>query len=144
MRQHIYLYLFIFLLALWSPARAQQGQSDVGNFYPVLREHASQQNSQLSYLKKGSKSEKKWRKEARAKLQELLSYNPTPAPLNSKVLSTTKRNGYTQYLVRYNINAQQQTEAFLLIPDNLTKPAPAVIALHDHGGFTFLGRKNTA
>jgi dienelactone hydrolase len=127
------------LLAI--PAVGQEQKSDVGNFYPLLQAHAEQQNRQLAYQKKGRKSDKQWRKKARAKLTELLAYQPAAVPLQSEVLSQTQREGYTQYLVRYNITALQKTEAILLIPDNLTKPAPAVIALHDHGGFYFFGKE---
>ncbi|MBF9255047.1 dienelactone hydrolase family protein [Pontibacter sp. 172403-2] len=122
-------------------AFAQQPTSDVGNFYPLLDAYAGKHNSSLSYLAKDWKSDKKWRRTARAQLNELLAYHPGPAPLNTQILKTTKRHGYTQYLVRYNLNALQQTEAYLLIPDNLKKPAPAIIALHDHGGFYFFGKE---
>ncbi|MFD3000691.1 dienelactone hydrolase family protein [Pontibacter toksunensis] len=122
-------------------AYAQQPASDVGNFYPLLDAYSSKNNSRLSYLSRNWRSVEKWRKTAKAQLNELLAFNPEPAPLNSEILSTIKRDGYTQYLVRYNVNALQKTEAFLLVPDNLTKPAPAVIALHDHGGFYFFGKE---
>lgn len=120
---------------------AQQQTSDVGNFYPMLQAYASKGQPRLSYLAKDWKNTEKWRKAGREALEELMAFNPEPAPLNTQVLSTTKRAGYTQYLVRYNLNALQQTEAFLLIPDNLQKPAPAVIALHDHGGFYYFGKE---
>lgn len=135
------LYLLSFLLACRLPAQSQNQTADTGNFYPVLRDHASQQNSRLSYMNSKHRNTEKWRKEAKGKLQELLAYNPEPVPLQSEVISTTKREGYTQYLVRYNVSAHQKTEAYLLIPHNLTKPAPAVIALHDHGGFYFFGKE---
>jgi dienelactone hydrolase len=123
------------------PSNAQQTASDIGNFYPLLNAYASKDNSSLSYLSRDWRSVEKWRKAAKVQLNELLAFNPEPAPLNAEVLSTTKREGYTQYLVRYNVNALQITEAFLLVPDNLTKPAPAVIALHDHGGFYYFGKE---
>ncbi|EJF10982.1 dienelactone hydrolase family protein [Pontibacter sp. BAB1700] len=132
-------YLWVWLMLLAATVDAQK--SDVGNFYPLLQSHASKNNSSLSFLNSKHRNAEKWRKEAKGKLQELLAYNPEPVPLQSEVISTTKRDGYTQYLVRYNVNAHQHTEAFLLIPDNLTKPAPAVIALHDHGGFYFFGKE---
>ncbi|AKD05679.1 hypothetical protein PKOR_12200 [Pontibacter korlensis] len=122
-------------------AFAQQVKSDVANFYSLLNGYSSKSNASLSYLSKEPKNTEKWRKSARAKLHELLAFDPEPAPLNTKVLSTTKRDGYTQHLVRYNVNNLQKTEAFLLVPDNITKPAPAVIALHDHGGFYFYGKE---
>jgi dienelactone hydrolase len=34
--------------------------------------------------------------------------------------------------------------AFVLVPKGLTKPAPAVVVLHDHGGFYFWGREKVA
>ncbi|WP_018479488.1 dienelactone hydrolase family protein [Pontibacter roseus] len=129
-------------LLWWGSAASAQGQSsDVGNFYPVLDAYASKHNSSLSYLNSTHRNTEKWRRVAKTKLHELLAFDPEPAPLQTEVLSTTKREGYTQYLVRYNVNALQKTEAFLLIPDNLTQPAPAVIALHDHGGFYFYGKE---
>ncbi|RDV15307.1 hypothetical protein DXT99_09575 [Pontibacter diazotrophicus] len=133
---------FASLCCVSSTLQAQeQPKSDVGNFYPLLDAYSSKNNSRLSYLSRNWRSVEKWRKTAKTKLNELLAFNPEPAPLNSEILSTTKREGYTQYLVRYNVNALQKTEAFLLVPDNITKPAPAVIALHDHGGFYFFGKE---
>ncbi|GAB3198200.1 dienelactone hydrolase [Pontibacter aydingkolensis] len=133
--------IVILLLKLSITSFAQQAISDVGNFYPVLDTYAAKDNSSLSYLAKDRKKTEKWRRKAKAKLHELLAFDPEPAPLDPQILETTKRDGYTQYLVKYNLNALQQTEAYLLIPDNLTKPAPAVIALHDHGGFYFYGKE---
>ncbi|PRY10905.1 alpha/beta hydrolase family protein [Pontibacter ummariensis] len=131
-----------FMLALACRAGyAQQVTSDVANFYPLLDAYAGKRSPSLSYLAKDWKHTEKWRKVGRAKLQELLAFEPEKAPLNTEILSTTKRDGYTQYLVRYNLNALQKTEAFLLVPDNLTKPTPAVIALHDHGGFYYFGKE---
>ncbi|WP_076671697.1 dienelactone hydrolase family protein [Pontibacter indicus] len=132
-------YLWVWLMLVAATADAQK--SDVGNFYPLLQSHAAERNSSLSFLNSKHRNTEKWRREAKGKLQELLAYNPAPVPLESQVVSTTKRDGYTQHLVRYNVSAHQQTEAYLLIPDNLSKPAPAVIALHDHGGFYFFGKE---
>ena len=129
-----------FLFCIYSAA-AQDITSEVGSYYPILKAYSSKNNSSLSYLKQEPKNIDKWRKAARAKMMELLAFHPEPAPLLTEILSTTKRDGYTQYLVRYNVNSLQKTEAFLLIPDNLKKPAPAVIALHDHGGFYFYGKE---
>ena len=131
---------FILILVGFS-AFAQNQTSDIGNFYPFLKNYTAQGQANLSYLAKDWRNVEEWRKTAKAKLHELLAFQPTLAPLNSEILSKTKREGYTQYLVRYNVNALQKTEAFLLIPDNLKKPAPAVIALHDHGGFYYYGKE---
>jgi dienelactone hydrolase len=133
--------LLVFLLLSGFAGFGQQAASDIGNFYPFLDAYSHQQHGSMSYLSKDWGEVEQWRTAAKAKMQELLAFKPAPAPLHPEVLSTTKRAGYTQYLVRYSVNAGQKTEAFLLIPDNLKQRAPAVIALHDHGGFYFFGKE---
>jgi len=119
----------------------QDDTSDVGNFYPFLKKYSINHNNKLSFLSKDRNDTDSWRTDARSKMAQLLGFYPEPASLNPEVLDTINRRGYTQYLVRYNLNALQQTDAYLLIPDNLEAPAPAVIALHDHGGFYFYGKE---
>lgn len=119
----------------------QDDTSDIGNFYPFLDSYSNDNRNRLSYLSRDWPDADSWKEEARSKLVELLAFHPEPAPLNTEIVSTNPRQGYTQYLVRYNLNSLQQTEAYLLIPDNLNEPAPAVIALHDHGGFYYFGKE---
>lgn len=122
-------------------ALSQDTPSHVGNYYLFLHAHSKGNNSALSFLQKEWDSVEVWRAEAREKLEEMLAFKPQSLPLNTIFLDTIKRQGYTQYLVKYNLNSLQETEAFLLIPDNLQAPAPAVIALHDHGGFYYFGKE---
>lgn len=139
---HIPTLVILISLGLMMPqeSRAQDSTSDVGNFYPFLKDYSSGHQFSLSFFSEGRDVES-WRAEARSKLDELLAFRPESSPLNAKILDSTKRQGYTQYLVRYNLHAHQKTEAFLLVPDNLEAPAPAVIALHDHGGFYYYGKE---
>ncbi|MDR8392725.1 dienelactone hydrolase family protein [Aliifodinibius sp. S!AR15-10] len=123
------------------PCQAQDQISDVGNFYPFLDTYSQNHRNSMSFLSKDWKNTETWRSQARAKMNELLAFNPESAPLNTEILETEHRDGYTQYLVRYNLNTLQKTEAYLLIPDNLEEPAPAVVALHDHGGFYYFGKE---
>jgi dienelactone hydrolase len=133
--------LFALLVLSSFTGFAQQAVSDIGNFYPFLEAYTKKHTPSLSYLARDWQDVEQWRTTAKAKLHELLAFNPAPAPLEAEVLSTTKREGYTQYLVRYRVNALQKTEAYLLVPARLKKRAPAVIALHDHGGFYFFGKE---
>ncbi|MFH5832214.1 dienelactone hydrolase family protein [Halalkalibaculum sp. DA384] len=128
-------------MAATSRSTAQDGSSDVGNFYPLLKEYSAQHRNSLSFLAKDWTSRETWRSTARSRMETLLAFDPEPAPLDTEVLQKNQREGYTQYLVRYNVNAYQKTEAYLLIPDNLEAPAPAVVALHDHGGFYYYGKE---
>lgn len=120
---------------------AQTGINDLGQFYPELQEYANSRSMVLSYLAKDWPEPEQWRVQGRAKMMELLGYVPEPVPLNPVILEETKKSGYTRYKVQYSLTQYRKTEAYLLIPDGLTKPAPAVIALHDHGGFYYYGKE---
>ncbi len=120
---------------------AQNNQYDAGQFYRELQEYADGEPMRLSYLSGEWPELEQWRILGRAKMQELLSYTPEPAPLNAEITGKAKKDGYTRYTVRYSITPYRTTEAFLLIPDGLTEPAPAVIAMHDHGGFYYFGKE---
>ena len=120
---------------------AQQVKPDTGNLYPMLQDYADRSALSLSYLSRDWPDLEQWRIRGRAKMQELLSYETDAAPLDPEVLDTLKFDGHTRYHVRYTIAPGRQTEAFLLIPNGLKKPAPAVLALHDHGGFYYFGKE---
>ncbi len=133
--------LSIIFLMSSSSCNAQQRTSDIGNFYPFLKKYSANNSNSLSYLSADWEDTSAWREQARSTMEELLAFNPEPAPLDMEILETNQRDGYTQYLIRYNLNVLQKTEAYLLIPDNIEQPAPAVIALHDHGGFYYFGKE---
>ncbi|MCX5770106.1 MAG: dienelactone hydrolase family protein [Candidatus Hydrogenedentes bacterium] len=118
-----------------------QTKSHVGNLYPFLQEYADQQTHKLSYLSGDWKDLDAWRKAGREKMWELLAYEPQEASPEAELIGEVKKEGYTRYHVRYAVTANRKTEAFLLIPDNLKGPVPAVIALHDHGGFYYYGKE---
>jgi dienelactone hydrolase len=120
---------------------AQTAKFDMGQHFPEFQEYATGRYLSLSYLSKDWPELEPWRILARAKMFELLGYMPEPVPLSPEILEKTKKDGYTRYKVRYSVTPYRKTEAYLLIPDGLTKPAPAVIALHDHGGFYYYGKE---
>lgn len=120
---------------------AREPESDVGNFYPMLDEYAGRSTFPLSYLAQDWPDAGAWRTLGRERMHELLAYNPEPAEPNAEILETVQKAGYTRYLVRYTISAGRTTDAFLLIPDGLEGPAPAVVALHCHGGFYYCGKE---
>ncbi len=116
--------------------------SDVGDYFGFLNRYAEKHSNAISYLTGNWPDREIWSKQGREKMAELLNYHPDPAPApNAEVLETAKKAGYTRYLVRYSITADRKTEAFLLVPDGLAKPAPAVVALHCHSGFYYYGKE---
>jgi dienelactone hydrolase len=124
-----------------APGDAESMKSHVGNMYPFLKAYADQSPLSLSYLSREWPDAEAWRNQGRAKMSELLAYAPAPAPRTPVILKTVKMAGYTRHLIRYPVTSDRTTEAFLLIPDGLKAPAPAVVALHDHGGFYYYGKE---
>ena len=115
--------------------------ADVGQFYPWLQEQADSQPMSLSYLAREWPDRDEWAISGRAKMRELLAYEQSAGPLNAETLNVTRKENYTRYRIRYSVTPNRETEAFLLVPRGLEKPAPAVIAIHDHGGFYYFGKE---
>ncbi|MCC6733547.1 MAG: dienelactone hydrolase family protein [Candidatus Omnitrophica bacterium] len=140
-------FLACFTLFIQAALETSAGQeiepmkSDVGSCYPFLKSLADHSPLSLSLLTCPWGDLEKWRTEGRARMFELLEYNPPPVPFEAVVLESRQKDGYTRQLVRYAVAPGRWTEAFLLIPDGLKGPAPAVIALHDHGGYYYYGKE---
>lgn len=133
--------MLLLLPLVLSAGESQTIRSDVGNYFPFLDAYAGQSSYPLSYLSGNWASAEEWRTQGRKKMRELLTYEPQAAPQDAEILETVKQPGFTRYLVRYSITADRRTDAYLLIPDGLTKPAPAVLALHCHSGHYYFGKE---
>ncbi len=133
--------LLVLLLTISGTALAEALKSHVGNFYPFLKAYAGRSEFALSFLSRDWPDPDTWRAQGRAKMRELLAYEAAPAPRDAEILATVKEPGYTRHHVRYSVTADRKTEAFLLVPAGLKGRAPAVVAIHDHGGFYYFGKE---
>jgi hypothetical protein len=75
----------------------------------------------------------------RNKVHELLHYYPKIEPLQPITLEKKDRGLYIEEEVSYQTAKHVRVRAKLLIPKTSEKQLPAVIALHDHGGFYYFG-----
>lgn len=82
----------------------------------------------------------------RRRLLSLLPYHPSPVPFRPQLLQEEQFENYTRKTYRLQINPDSTTEAFLYLPRGASKknPAPALIALHEHGGNLLLGKMKLA
>ena len=62
-------------------------------------------------------------------------------PLDLKVHATVKRDGYEIRVISFAGAAHYRVPAFLLVPSGGAARRPAVVALHDHGGWFFHGKE---
>lgn len=122
-------------------ATAQPSQSDVGSLFPFIESQARRKDFPLSFLNPAFQSQAEWKKQARGKLLDLLHYHPPKCPPKAEVVEKRDEGDYIREKIYFNTTPDIRVPAFVLIPKNLKKPAPAIVALHDHGGFYFWGKE---
>ncbi len=115
--------------------------SDVGSLFPFIRSQAVQSDFPLSFLRPEFSQIPAWKQAARGKLLELLHYAPPPCDPRPEVIETLDRGDYLQEKIYFNTTPHIRVPAQVLIPKNVPLPAPAIVALHDHGGFYFWGKE---
>jgi dienelactone hydrolase len=129
-------------------AAAGQGQtpppaedSDIGSLYPFVESQTTKGEFPLSFLQKEFSDVRAWKAKARGRLLDLLHYAPPRTDPKAEVVERVDRGDYFQEKVYFNTTPDIRVPAFVLIPKRAALPAPAIVALHDHGGFYFWGRE---
>lgn len=95
----------------------------------------------LSYLRPEFQDVAAWERVARGKVLELLHYSPPACDPQAETLERVDRGDYVQETVHFQTTPDVRVPACVLIPKDVRRPAPAIIALHDHGGFYLWGRE---
>jgi hypothetical protein len=114
---------------------------DMGIYYQMLDEIAATEPS-LSFLTKPSLDVDEWKKRARSKISELLTFNPPNVPLNSRIELKDEREGLIREEISYDMPYGARTHGFFLYPrETSERKLPAVIGLHDHGSFFYFGKE---
>ncbi|NWG12171.1 MAG: acetylxylan esterase [Acidobacteria bacterium] len=128
------------LLLAWS-LYAQQQESWLGSLAPIARSIQRERGFPMEFARRGRLSVEEWRKRGRAEVAAALSYFPKGVPLDVKVHSVAKRDGYEVRTISFAGSAHYRVPAYLLVPTAGRGPHPAVVALHDHGGWFFHGKE---
>src|SRR4051794_16391874 len=114
----------------------------MGNLFKTIGTYARETPPSYAYNSRRWRSIQEWKRDARAKCLEHLAYHPRAVPFNAELKSRRRRNGYTQEELVFNSSAGVQVTASLLFPQGSTKKKyPALVALHDHGGYYYSGRE---
>jgi dienelactone hydrolase len=115
--------------------------SDVGSLYPFIESQAVKGEFPLSFLRGEFTDSGAWKTRARGKLLELLHYSPQPCDPQAEVVERVDAGEYVREKVLFNTTPDLRIPAYVLIPKGLNAPAPAIVALHDHGGFYLWGKE---
>lgn len=118
--------------------------SDLGPYLSLLDRVLDEQGATLSYLAREWPSPAEWRTRARAKLFELLAFSPAPSPLEARLERRVERDGLEIEEVSWEVGYGPRCQAWVLKPVGAKGRLPAVLALHDHGGFKYYGKEKIA
>ena len=127
--------------ALLEAETAADAGSDIGSLYPFVDSQAVRGEFPLSFLQPRFQGLEPWKKEARGLVLDLLHYSPPPCDPRPETLARTDRGGYVEERVAFNTTPDVRVPAFVLVPKRLPRPAPGIVALHDHGGFYLWGKE---
>lgn len=111
----------------------------LGNLAPFVKNQTRQ--PALSFLQPQSNDLSSWKASARAALLDHLLYSPEPVQPNPQLVSRTDRGAYFEEMLWFSTAPDVRVPAYLLIPKNRKLPAPAIVALHDHGAFYLWGKE---
>lgn len=76
----------------------------------------------------------------RDRLAALMGPMPEAAPLEPAILERVQCEGYVRELVEYAVEPGERIRAYLLLPDDLDRPAPLIFAHHQHNAEFAIGK----
>lgn len=100
-----------------------------------------QEPAQLSFRRDDAGSLDTWRPKALAKATDLIGSPKRLAPGNVTTKRTLQHDGLTIEELQWQLPYGRPTEALLLKPANATGRLPGIVALHDHGGNKYFGKR---
>jgi len=115
--------------------------SDVGTLFPFIDSQTRKKDFPLSFLANEFKDRSAWKRQARDKLLELLHYAPPKCDPRPEVVEKVDKGDHVREKILFNTTPDIRVPAYVLIPKKAQFPAPAVVALHDHGGFYLWGKE---
>ncbi|MBA3709230.1 MAG: acetylxylan esterase [Planctomycetes bacterium] len=115
--------------------------SQLGSLLPVIAAQARRGEFPLSYLNPLFHDAQTWKQQARARVLDLVHYHPPRCDLAPETIERVDCDGYTRERVVFSTTPDIRVPAFVLVPKQLKGRAPAIVALHDHGGFYVWGKE---
>ena len=94
-----------------------------------------------SYLSPRFTDAAEWARETRGWARQRLFYEPAKVPLEPEVVEEEDFGPYVRKRLYFRSAEDCKVSAYLLVPKGLTRPAPAVVALHDHSGKFYWGKE---
>jgi len=127
--------------AMAAPTVSAIPDAQIGTLHPFVKATADRSTLELSFLHDRFRDVDAWKREGRAKVRELLRYDPPPVDPRPEVLERVDRGDFVREKILFNTTPDIRVPAYVLLPKGERKRRPAVVALHDHGGFFVWGKE---
>jgi dienelactone hydrolase len=134
------LLVLVNVFGLWAQQPPQRTESWLGSIAPIVRSIHQERGFPGAYQHRKGMPVDEWRQRGRAEVQRFLSFEPKAVPLDIRVHSVVKRDGYEIRIISFAGSAHYRVPAYLLVPTGDRK-RPGVVALHDHGGWFYHGKE---
>jgi len=113
----------------------------LGEVGRLVRDLARMRKRPHSFVNRGGLSAVQWQARARAVLMEAMSCPFDPVPLDVREEDRRECDGYFEERVSFASTSVHRVAGVVLVPREGRPPFPAVVALHDHGGFYIFGKE---
>ena len=123
-------------------ARAlQPSAADLGTNFAAVEQIAATCQPSVFPIGKQIEFNEIFRTAARAKVREVLSYEPPRVDFQPEVVERVDCGEFWRERVLISTTPWFRIPAYVLIPKDLKKPAPAIVDLHSHGGMFLFGKE---
>src|SRR6478672_3634109 len=127
--------------ALLQTAAPSPDSSHVGNLYPFVQKQADRSRLELSFLQSRFQDLSSWQARARTRVLDCLCYSPTAVSPAPQVIRRIERDTYIEEYLTFQTTPDLRVPAYVLIPKNVSLPAPGIVLLHCHGGAYVWGKE---
>ncbi len=130
--------------AALASGRALQQADDgphLGSLYPFVQRQAERSTFERSFLRPEHTSLGRWQTAARAKVRELLFYDPPPVSPEPQLVRRTDKGDYVEEYLTFRTTPDLRVPAYVLVPRHAKLPAPGLVVLHSHDGIYLWGKE---
>jgi dienelactone hydrolase len=121
-------------------AQTAAAASHIGSLYPFVQQQADRSRLELSFLRPEFRDLPSWQARARARVMEHLFYTPAPVSPEPEVIRREDRGDHVREYLTFRTTPDLRVPAYVLIPKQASRPAPALVVLHCHGGAYVWGK----
>lgn len=116
--------------------------ADMGSIWPLIRQQANRTYFPYSFTRDRYTDLKLWKHHTRNRLLDLLHHSPVAWPANPTKIKETDAGDYMIEEVAFNTTQHIRVAAHVLVPKTAKKrETPAIVLMHDHGGFYMWGKE---